>query len=138
METSTSLVMATVSLDKSPLRLAITVLGPVVPREIIEVVQREYPKLSTNMILWDLTQADITTISVDDFRTIASIAKQSLPAGYHGRTVYVGQESSLYNLMCVYTAIAVMTGIPAEYSVFHTRSEAEQWLVELASPATDL
>ncbi len=138
MEPCITLGMASVFIDSSPRCLAISMEGPVVPREIIEVIRKEYPKIKTNMILWDFSRADINSVSVDDFRTIAQVVKECLPATHRGRTVYVGEESALYNLMCVYTAIAVMTGVPAEYSVFHTRKEAEEWLAESSSPATDL
>lgn len=105
-----------------------TVRGSVSKQELIAACKATCVSFEGPHLIWDFTDGNIGDLTRDDFVEIARAAKESIPAGAHRKTAYVGPNDVVFALLCMYSAIAVWEDIPGEFSAFRTMAEAERWL----------
>lgn len=122
--------MATVSIATEGGLLIVSVSGNLTAEEIISVVRDLYPVGRIKDVIWDLSNASLSSVSRMDFEKIARFAKTAVANGFRqrGKTACVGNSAAEFGLIHMYTSIAEMTGVPIGYSVFKTREEAREWI----------
>ena len=125
-------IRVTVEAERS--MMVFDVVGNLTADEIIAEVTTRYRASPSRSILWDLTNASIADIPTDDFRRVANAALTVSDTRQGGRTAYVGSDAITYGLTRMYSTIAEVTGVPAQYGVFRTREEAIVWLAQGATP----
>lgn len=97
--------------------------------DIIEAVDRFFPKLIFPDVIWDLSDAYISTMSRADFEAIAQVAKAHVGIRGQAKTVFVGSTPETFSMVCMYTGLAALTETDVDYSAFLALEHAEQWLV---------
>ena len=110
--------------------LTITVIGNLTAIDLIDVINAYYTSGKIIDVIWDLTDGSLQSITSDEFKTIAQAAKMATLAGTRkdGKTVFVGNTTSEYNMIRLYTVIAEISGVPVEYNVFRTIEDAKCWI----------
>jgi len=91
---------------------------------MIDTVKHEYATVS-KLVLWDVSEADLSDFTSGEMTRIASAAKQY---SIHEKTAFVGESPFLFGMMRMYEAHSEMQGVPLAMSVFRDRSEACKWL----------
>lgn len=105
----------------------IKVFGKVSADEVIAAIQNNYYKVKHH-ILWDLTCADLSAITSDDFKIILENARINRPYFTGGKTAYVSTTDSNYGMTRMFSILAEISGIPYSYKAFLTPEEAFTWL----------
>lgn len=97
--------------------------------DIIGAIHAFFPKLVFADVIWDLSEADISSMSRADFEAIALAAKVHTETRGHAKTVFVASNTETFALVCMYTGLAAMTELDVDYSAFTALEHAERWLV---------
>jgi len=97
--------------------------------DIITAVDAFFPKLILPDVIWDLSDASISTMARADFEAIAQATKAYEGTRGYAKTVFVVSNSETFAMICMYTGLAAMTEPDVDYSAFLTLEHAEQWLV---------
>ena len=97
--------------------------------DIIAAVETFFPKLIFPDIIWDLSDASISSMVRADFEAIAQATKAHEGIRGHAKTVFVVSNPETFALICMYTGLAAMTEPDVDYSAFLALEYAEQWLV---------
>lgn len=105
--------------------------GVVSADDLIEAVKALYASGPTPNHLWDLSNADVSSIQSDHLKDIASLAKQAAPGGRSGRTAIVSASDLGFGISRMYGAFAEMSGQSVEVRSFRSRKEAEDWITEI-------
>ena len=110
--------------------LIASVTGELNAEEVIAVIREYYPNGIVKDVIWDLSHATLQSISRYNFEAIAKATKEAIACGSRqgGKTVFVGNVTSDYELLQMYTAIAEIADIRIDYNVFKTIEEARSWL----------
>lgn len=92
------------------------------------VVDRYYAQLKPPHIIWDFSPGgSMLKLSKEEFKEVAAAAKKVLGTGER-RVAFVGPTEVTFAILCMYTAIAMIEEVPAEYSAFRTIEEALRWM----------
>lgn len=121
--------VAQIALTAVPNANLLTVVGELSAEEIKAVVRQHYRTFVTPNIIWDLSLGSMSSLTEQQFRDVAKLAKEHLPPGRR-KVAFVGSSQTTFAVLCMYTAIAVLNDVPAEYSAFHTLEEAVRWIAE--------
>jgi hypothetical protein len=105
------------------------VWGETCREDIIAAVDTYFPKLIFTDVIWDLSGANISTMSRADFEAIAQATKAHEAVRGQTKTVFVTSNPETFALICMYTGLAAMTELAVDYSAFNKLEHAEQWLV---------
>lgn len=105
-----------------------TVIGDLTAEEIIATIEHDYANNPTTHVLWDLTDGSLSGMTAESFRRVAEVARRVRWGTPDGRTAYVGSDDLAYGLMRMYTTLAYLARVEADYDVFRTREEALAWL----------
>jgi hypothetical protein len=120
--------MACISVRHESDLFIITVAGDLSFDEITATMRLHYTTKLPCDVLWDLSQGSLNSVTLEQFREVALVAKSLIRRRAGGRTAYVADQNVMFNLTCMYTALAVLAEIPIEYSVFKTVAEARAWV----------
>lgn len=120
--------MSTFVISREPAVLNITVSGPATSKEIIAVIEREYPLLDGRSTLWDFTGSSVDHLTREDLEAIAAWTKNVATTGDFRKTAYVVADHATYVKACKYLNAAFSVGLPAEYAVFTSAAAAREWL----------
>ena len=96
--------------------------------DMVQSINEYYPSSGDRFILWDLTRADISSLTEEGFARIALAALKTLPPREGRKTAIAVANRSGYLIMSKYINQAVSARLPAEYSVFTNFNAAKQWL----------
>ena len=123
--------MARIEVASEGSLLVVTVVGSLVKDEVIAVVTDQYPLHGVKDVIWDLTDGSLSQLTKTCFLKIAQTTKEVIAGGARqgGKTVFVRAAIAEYGLLRMYTAIAEIAGVDANYSVFKTIEEARMFLL---------
>jgi hypothetical protein len=119
--------MARISVRHEPHIFIIAVVGDLSFEEIIETKRQYYAAELPCNVLWDFTLGSLDSITLEQIRKVALVAKSVVRRRDGGRTAYVGGQEVVFCVACMYAALAALAEIPVEYSVFKTTAEALAW-----------
>ena len=104
------------------------VTGPVSEEEMYDALENFYKRESTTLLLWDMSQTDVSHVTTDILQRFIS---RSVELGFHrqgGRTAVFASEDLQYGLARMSEVYAEMESAPYSFSVFRSRQEALLWL----------
>jgi len=122
--------MARISVRHGPQIFIIAVVGDQSLREIIDTMRHPYSADLPCNVLLDFTQGALDSITLEELRDVALIAKSLIRYHAGGWTAYVGGMEVVFRVTSGYPALAGLAEIPIEYSVFKTLAEARVWFGE--------
>jgi hypothetical protein len=93
-----------------------------------ESLKREADRKITPLILWDLTEADVSALTVGNLREIARQMKNYPGVRTNGRTAFVFEKKFAYGLGRIYQTFSELENHPFETMVSCDSDEAKEWL----------
>lgn len=108
--------------------LTIAPRGVLLRETIIDLIRQHYPQAAGRSIFWNLTAADISALTQQDFGQIALVARQSIPSGTERKTAYAVTDAKSFLNLQKYIHEALTARVPAEYAAFLSVSAAMEWL----------
>lgn len=103
--------------------------GRITSKDILQASDDFYAHTPTKQLLWDFSDADLSAVSSDDLKTIASYTKQYGHLRPNGKTaLYVSGELS-YGLSRQYTTLAELENHSIRFASFRAYDEAMEWLL---------
>lgn len=103
--------------------------GPLQLDDFLGIIHGYFPRLLFNDVIWDLSAASIATLSRTDFEAMICAVKKYEGVRGHAKTVFVGNSSETFALVCMYTGLAAMAEVNVDYYAFSTLEQAERWLI---------
>lgn len=108
--------------------LVIAPAGPLTKQDILQLVLANYPAFTGTRVLWDLSAADLGTVTTEDFAEIAQLTSGIARPPGERRTAYATADRATFIKIHKYMNEAVKAHVSAEYAVFRTAAEARDWL----------
>ena len=105
-----------------------TCRGQISVDEIKKKVKSFYEDAPSQNVIWDFTEADLSSITADEIRALASGVKKLAHSREGGKTAIVAPEDISYGFGRMYQIFAEIYAQIADIQVFRSRSEAERWL----------
>jgi hypothetical protein len=105
-----------------------TCKGQISASEIKEAVKSFYDNSPSLNIIWDLTDADVSRITADEIRTLASGVKRLAHSREGGKTAIVSPSEVSYGIVRMYQIFAEIYAHVAQIEAFRSRPEAERWV----------
>lgn len=115
-----------VSRDKHIMTVAVE--GVLSTEQVLEIIKEHYPSLGNRCILWDLTRADVGSLTKEGFVRIAAAARQFHPQSGAQKTAFAVADAASYVKICKYLNNATSARVAVEYNVFTGYPAAKQWL----------
>lgn len=105
------------------------VLGVLNVDEVLEVLAEFYRGKTTKLVLWDLSNADISSLTSADFSRVAeAVARYAIQFG-DVKTAAVVSSNFAYGMTRMYQALRERGSNAGTFLSFRTRDEAFDWLV---------
>ena len=104
------------------------VTGSASEMQMYDAIEKFYQEEPTALLLWDMSQADVSHVTPDILR---NFAKKSAILGVNrqgGRTAVVAPKDLQYGLARMSEVFLEAESAPFSFRVFRTRDEALQWL----------
>jgi hypothetical protein len=105
----------------------ITPLGALPVDRVIQIIKAQYPNLGNRSVLWDLTLADVSSLTRSNMTEIAFAVRKISRTGSR-KTGYIVSDSASYLKLCQYLNEATTARLPIEYAVFKTWDAAKKWI----------
>ena len=105
-----------------------TVTGELSTAEVFAVFEQFYRGKPTKRVLWDITAADIGTITSADFSRIAAAVAQYGVRFGEIKTAAVVSSDFAYGMTRMYQALRERSMVKAPFMSFRSREEAIAWL----------
>lgn len=121
--------MATVQLEQlTPDTQVFHVTGTIGYRDFLGIINDYGPKVTKHLI-WDFNNADISALSADEMRALASIlSTKVVNRVHHSKSAFVASRDLTFGMSHMYTAIVGLSGTPYLYEVFRTMEQAVNWI----------
>ena len=103
--------------------------GQVTEEDVITTVKSFYAGKTTELILWDLSQADMVTITPAVIQQIIKITAKTSANRRRGKTAAAAPSDLKFGLGRMAESYAELEALPFNYRVFRSRQEALQWLM---------
>ena len=107
--------------------------GKIIVAEIAEVIQKFYKAGPTLHVLWDLSEADLSSVKSAEIEGLVRIVMLSVHSRAGGRNAIVSPTDISFGLSRVYQSFAEAKDQMTQTRVFRTEDEARQWIREAAS-----
>lgn len=120
--------MGVCKVQSTPKLLEITASGALSVDDVCAVVDAWYPQLTATRVLWDLSGADISRLTDQDYVKIALHARAKLPVRQSAKTAYIVADAAAFMKLWRYVERAAAVKVGVEYSAFTERKSAERWL----------
>ena len=104
-----------------------TCRGQISVDEIKKKVKSFYEGTPSRNVIWDFTEADLSSITADEIRALANGVKKLAHSREGGKTAIVAPEDISYGFGRMYQIFAEIYAQIADIQVFRSRSEAEHW-----------
>lgn len=104
------------------------VIGLLTVDDVLNTLAQTYSSTITRRIIWDLTAADLGTLTSDDLSRIAAAAAQYAPRVPEVKTAIIVPNAFTYGLTRMYDVYRGREGAKAPMKSFHKYSEALTWL----------
>jgi len=105
-----------------------TCKGQISVDEIKKKVKSFYEGTPSRNVIWDFTEADLSSITADEIRALASGVKKLAHSREGGKTAIVAPEDISYGFGRMYQIFAEIYAQIADIGVFRSKLEAERWL----------
>ena len=105
------------------------VTGPVSEEEMYEALENFYKRKPTALLLWDMSQADVSHVTPDILqRFVRKSTELEMRRQGVGRIAVVASEDLQYGLARMSQVFAEMESAPYSFGAFRSLQEALQWL----------
>jgi len=104
-----------------------TCKGQISVDEVKKKVKSFYEGAPSLNVIWDFTEADVSSITADEIRALANGVKKLAHSREGGKTAIVAPEDISYGFGRMYQIFAEIYAQIADIQVFRSRSEAEHW-----------
>ena len=95
---------------------------------LLSWVNDYYAGRITKYILWDLTEADLSKIKIEEFRKLAEVIKRNSGMRKGGKTALVFKRDLEYGLGRMFEVFSEMQDIKFEFMSFRDVEKAKKWL----------
>lgn len=102
--------------------------GLITADDLLDWGNNYYQGRVTSLILWDVTNADLSTLQADQLREIAENMRQISEVRRDGKTAFVYDKPLEYGIGRMFQAYSEMEHIPFEVQSFQSFDEARKWL----------
>ena len=105
------------------------VTGLVSEEEMYDAVETLYKREPTALLLWDMSQADVSHVTPDILQKfVRKSTELAVRRQGGGRIAVVASEDLQYGFARMSVVFAEMESAPYSFSAFRSRQEALQWL----------
>ena len=106
----------------------ITLTGHLTARELLEASAAFYAGRPTRLSLWDFAEVTTADVETDDLMRLARQIKAFIERRKQGRTAIVKSKHINVGVIKMFRGMAALEGLPYDYRIFRTRTEARRWL----------
>ena len=115
-------------IDSSASMTVHTVQGVITTKEILTVVDNYYKGTITKLILWNFLESELTPISAEDVRELASLTKKYCKSRPGGKTALVFGRLADYGIGRMFQVLSEISDDNVEFMPFNDMSSAVEWL----------
>ena len=105
-----------------------TCKGQISVDEVKKKVKSFYEVAPSLNVIWDLAEADVSSITAGEISALASGVKKLAHSREGGKTAIVAPEDVSYGFGRMYQIFAEIYAQIADIGVFRSKLEAERWL----------
>ena len=102
--------------------------GKLTAEELLIWVSDYYSEITTKLILWDFNEADLSSITSEEFMEIAREVKNRSDLRVEGKTAFVFNSDLGFGLGRMFQAFSEIEGTQFEFMSFCDVVEAKKWL----------
>ena len=102
--------------------------GSVQADDVIAVMKELYSGTPTNLVLWDLTDADVTGMEFEGVQEIARLAVEHGRSRVNGKTAIITDQQVTFGIDRLYQSFMDDNIRPVQVQVFWTLDEALEFL----------
>lgn len=106
----------------------VKVTGEIEAHEILDWFKNDYTVDITKLVLWDFTEAIVSSISTETLRAYAAEARQRGEGRRGGKTALVFAREADFGIGRLYEALAEMEKVPVTVKSFRSLKKAREWL----------
>ena len=106
----------------------VTVEGVITADDLLDWGNSYYEGQITPLILWDVTNADLSTLQGDQLRKIAEAMSRVSEGRRGGKTAFVYDKPLEFGIGRMFQAYSEMEAMPFEVQSFKSFDEAKAWL----------
>lgn len=105
-----------------------TVKGHLLIAELLNWVSDYYSGTVTRFILWDLTEANLSKISTEEFRNIVQEVKKKSETRTSGKTAFVVKRDFEFGIGRMIETFGEIEKVNFENRSFRSMADAKKWL----------
>jgi len=102
--------------------------GKLTAEELLIWLSEYYSGITTKLILWDFNEADLSSITSEEFMEIAKEVKNRSDLRAEGKTAFVVNNDLGFGLGRMFQAFSEIEGTQLEFMSFRDVVEARKWL----------
>jgi len=106
-----------------------TLIGKITVDDLLAEIKKFYDTDPTPNNLWNLLDADVSTIQTLDIKRLSQFPREYVPSRVGGKTILLSSHHLAYGLSRMYEMYAKIAGQRVEIQVFRSLEDAEAWLV---------
>ena len=106
----------------------VTAKGMITADDLLDWGNRYYKGPITQLILWDVTNADLSALQADQLKQIAENMSRISEARRGGKTAFVYDKPLEYGIGRMFQAYSEMEDMPFKVQSFQSFDEAREWL----------
>ncbi len=106
----------------------VTAKGVITADDLLDWGNNYYEGQITSLILWDVTNADLSSLQADQLREIAENMSRISEVRKGGKTAFVYDKPLEYGIGRMFQAYSEIEDMPFEVQSFQSFDEAKAWL----------
>ncbi len=106
----------------------VTVEGVITADDLLDWGNSYYEGQITSLILWDVTNADLSGLQANQLQTIAESISRISEVRRGGKTAFVYKKPLEYGIGRIFQAHSEIEGMPFEVQSFQSFDKAREWL----------
>ncbi len=106
----------------------VTAEGVITADDLLDWGNNYYEGQITSLVLWDVTNADLSKLQADQLREIAEHMRRISGARRGGKTAFVYDKPLDYGIGRIFQAYSEMEDMPFEVQSFQSLDKAREWL----------
>jgi hypothetical protein len=122
------LIRSTVDIQKN--LTVFTCKGKISADEIMKTIKSFYGSTPSRNIIWDSTEADLSSLKGDEIRSLANYVKWIAHSREGGKSAIVSPKNASYGVVRMYQSYAEIYAQISNVEVFRSRLEADRWVSE--------
>lgn len=120
----------TLSVDQERQLTTVVVHGSVTREELLEHVRVYYGGETTDLVLWDVRDADLSAIHAADVRAVVAETVKFAQLRGKGRTAILVGDALGFGLGRMFDTYQELDASPRSHRTFKTLEEAYRWLFQ--------